>query len=221
MQETTTQELRRVGRFKVDGAFAAPGQAPHGLAWSGEYLWISDDEEHCIFKVDASSGQVLLKIPFDGDVAGTCWDGSHIWQVDNRTRTCSRIDPESGQIDVALQVDPGEGTLAGVCHDGEDLWLAVTGAGQLRRIRTADGAIVKIHPVETNIVGVGYDGRRIWYTETDSNKIRLLDPATGTELMSYELEGKPSGVAFQGRNNFWYCDTETKQILKFVLVPRS
>ena len=216
MTEQATME-----RFRVEQEIPSPGGAPEGLAYDGRHLWVSDPAESRIYKIDPETSQVVLTIPFDGDVAGTAWDGSHLWQVDNRSKTVSQIDPESGSIVVALACDPGPGRLAGLCFDGEDLWLAVTGTEQLRRIRAKDGAIVKVHAVKKDIGGVGYDRRRIWYSETASDVVRLMDPATGTELMSYHLTGRPTGIAFVERRTFWFGEAEGKRLMKVTLLPRS
>lgn len=200
-----------MARFRVTASLPSPGPSPLGLAFDGQNLWVSDRSEQRIYKLNPDNGQILLAIPFDGDVAGTAWDGKHLWQADNRTKTVSQIDPETGSIALALACDTGSGVLGGLCHDGTDLWLAVTGMGQLRRVRTTDGAIIKTHPARKNICGLGFDGRRLWYSDVDLARIRKVDPATGTELMSYELQGAPTGLAFV-KDGFFYCDAAQKKI---------
>jgi sugar lactone lactonase YvrE len=209
-----------MARFKVAASLPSPGPAPHGLAYDGESLWVSDRSEQRIYKLNPDSGQILLAIPFDGDVAGTAWDGKHLWQADNRTKTISQIDTETGSIHMALSCDTGSGVLGGICHDGQDLWVAVTGMGQLRRVRPADGAIIKTHPARKNICGVGFDGRRIWYSDVDMPRLRKVDPATGTELMSYEFQGMPTGIAFV-RDSMFYCDAAAKKLHKMQVVARA
>lgn len=209
-----------MARFKPLSTINSPGPAPLGLAFDGENLWVSDRSEHRIYKVNPESGQIVLAIPFDGDVAGTAWDGKHLWQADNRTKTVSQIDPETGNIALSVACDTGSGVLGGLCHDGTDLWLCVTGMGQLRRVRTSDGAIIKTHPARKNICGVGFDGRRIWYSDVDMPRLRKVDPATGTELMSYEFAGAPTGLAFS-RDILFYCDAAAKKIHKVQVILRG
>ena len=218
--EETASKVVTSERFRVERTLEIPASDPKGLAWDGNHLWVSDGAANKIHKLDVETGQPVLTIPFDGEIAGTAWDGSHLWQVDNRTKTVSQIDPENGSIAMALACDPGEGVLGGLCFDGNDLWLAVTGAGQLRRIRTKDGAIVKIHPAPTNIVGIGYDRRRMWYTEHDDHKVRLLDPATGTELMSYSITEAPVGIAFIAHDRFWYAQKGSNTLTQYVYTVR-
>lgn len=209
-------------RFRLHASIDTPGPSPHGLAFDGENLWLSDASERRIYKINPENGQVLVTIPFDGDVAGCAWDGSHLWQADNRTRTISQIDPETGTVGMSVACDTQTGVLGGLCFAEGDLWLAVTGVGQLRRIRAADGVILKAHPVAKNILGLGFDGRRIWYTDVDTNRVRLVDPPTGTELMSYELDGTPTGLAFTGEGGqFWYADVATKKLHLASLIKRS
>lgn len=207
----TTENELVLERFTVHATIDCPGKNPHGLAFDGEHLWASDTGDNRVSKINPDTGQVLLTIPFDGDVAGTAWDGEALWQADNRTKTLSRINPETGEISLVVECDTEGGVLGGLCFDGTDLWLIITGAGQLRRIRTSDGAILKVHAIRNNGLGLGFDGRRIWYSDIDDGRVRKVDPATGTELMSYGLTSAPSGLAF-ANDRLYFSDSATGKI---------
>lgn len=74
---------------------------PFGIAWDGIALWVSDQEEQRIYRINPSDGSLLNFFNSPGtDPKGLAWDGQFLWHVDQATQTIYKI--ESGVIPIGI-----------------------------------------------------------------------------------------------------------------------
>ncbi|MFV1872539.1 MAG: immunoglobulin-like domain-containing protein [Oleiphilus sp.] len=70
---------------------------PFGIAWDGQHLWVSDQSDLMIYRIDPVDGTPLSAFPSPGtDPKGLTWDGEFLWHVDQATQTIYKL--ESGVI---------------------------------------------------------------------------------------------------------------------------
>lgn len=66
---------------------------PFGIAWDGQALWVSDQSELMIYRVNPVDGSILSSFPSPGpDPKGLTWDGEFLWHADQSTQTIYKID---------------------------------------------------------------------------------------------------------------------------------
>lgn len=174
-------------------------------------MWVSDAADRKVLRVDPKDGHVLFSLAFEGELGGVAWDGKHVWQAERSSRTLSQVDSETGEIHKAIRVEHPMGDLSGLCHDGESLWVALTGMGQIRRMKVADGGYMKAYPTRPSVTGVAVVGKHLFYAEMDEGKVHKLDIPTGSLLVSYDVGGKPTGLCHDGKN-FWLADDDKKTV---------
>ncbi len=69
----------------VPPSIPTPHPQPWGLAWDGEYIWVTDDgqdtpDDGYIFKLDPTTGTVLDSFEAPGTKPrGAAWDGQYLW----------------------------------------------------------------------------------------------------------------------------------------------
>ena len=190
---------------KIVSVIKAPGPNPQGMAWDGECLWVSDRANHHIYRLNAKTGDQLVALAFEGELAGVAWDGAHVWVADRSTRTISQIDPESGAMPLSLHVDQSTGDLSGLHFDKECLWYGLARMGQLRRVRPTDGRFSKALPAKADVGGLALVGRAIWYTEPEAGMVHKIDANNGAMLVSYKVGGQPTTLCHDGEC-FWIAD---------------
>lgn len=71
----------------VLSSFLFPGEAPHGLAWDGQYLWAIDNPNAMLYQLDTGgnvidSGSILY---LGNDPEGLAWDGQYFWITENQS----------------------------------------------------------------------------------------------------------------------------------------
>ena len=72
---------------------------PFGITWDGQALWVTDQQEDKIYRVDPEDGTILAEFPAPAssdNLKGITWDGEFLWTVDNALQTIFKI--ESGVI---------------------------------------------------------------------------------------------------------------------------
>ena len=75
----------------VENQWPVVGNRPHGIAWEGRYLWVTDSNLNAFHKHDPETGKVLEKIQLaDNDPLPhgmTIWDG-YMWYCDDVGIVC-------------------------------------------------------------------------------------------------------------------------------------
>lgn len=97
-----------------------PFHHPWGLTWDGEFIWMSDDFERKIFKME-ENGNIMKSFYYPNmDIHGLAWDGRNIWFVDWVSKYIYKINVNSGKI---LQKIPAPSkNPAGLCYYNGFLW---------------------------------------------------------------------------------------------------
>jgi len=169
--------------YDIIRSFPSPGPSPVGLAWDGEYLWVSDDSTDTIYKVSSLDGSVVSSFDSPGsDPKDLAWDGTNLWAVEGTEVTMYKLNPASGDTLTSIHLDiynPGGDwtiTLYGLAWDGSHLFYSY--------IITKDGSI------------------------SFSNKIQRINPQT-KEIDEYDLFATARGLAYDG-NSLWYSSLRSE-----------
>lgn len=94
---------------------------PHGLAWDGTNLWLADDLNGLISRLDGNDLSVVESFPAPGTtVRGLTWDGSAFWTVDAAEDQVYRFD-SAGNVLGTYSIPAGD--QEGITYDGEHLWV--------------------------------------------------------------------------------------------------
>ena len=105
----------------------ATGDGPEGVACGGTNIWITNNGDNTVSKIDPDDGVELAQYATGGSPHGVAFDGTHIW-ITNTGLT-------SG-ADVVSKIDPANGTTVhhytgdyplGVAFDGTSIWITNKG----------------------------------------------------------------------------------------------
>lgn len=97
-----------------DPRINASSAHPFGITWDGKALWVSDQEEDKIYRVNPDNGDILNVFDSPGsNPKGLAWDGDSLWHVDQRDNLIYKLD--SGVIPVGVMgcVEKNGRTLRG------------------------------------------------------------------------------------------------------------
>ncbi len=76
---------------------AVTNARPFGIAWDGQALWVTDQQDLMVYRVDPTDGSILNQFIAPGsDPKGLAWDGELLWHVDQANQTVYQV--ESGVI---------------------------------------------------------------------------------------------------------------------------
>ena len=107
--------------------FMAPGPKPNGLQAAGDGLWIIDQGDEHIYKVDWKTGDTLVDAPTEAKTpSGITLGDELVWIASTGSNEIIAVDPVTGNT-VQKYQSPGAGVNATHEHRGPDEKKPVTG----------------------------------------------------------------------------------------------
>jgi DNA-binding beta-propeller fold protein YncE len=151
----------------VISSFASPTSNTMGLAWNGEYLWISGQFSESIYKV-TTLGAVIDSIPNPGD-RGLAWDGEYLWAATTVDDRLYKINVETGEVVDSLDTPCSGNYPNGLTYDGELLWVSSFSELDLCGVNTNTGGKVdSISLPNIDGRGVAWTGTNFWWADQDN-----------------------------------------------------
>ncbi|MFC1481211.1 T9SS type A sorting domain-containing protein [Candidatus Neomarinimicrobiota bacterium] len=183
-----------------------PVDLPSGVAWDGEYLWVSGQGSPYIFKLD-TAGAVVDTIAAPGENhKGLAWDGSYLWHATDYQDKIFKIDPLEGTT-VDSFISPCGGICpSGLAFDGEHLWVSSYLATTICQLDTINGNILKTIPAPSNLArGITWDGMTLWFADHGDKALYQINPVDGMVIRSAAYDQSNPDIAFDGAG-LWVSD---------------
>lgn len=185
------------------------GYFAYGLAFDGTYLWVGDDYDGMIYKMDTLGNVVGSFMGIPGSNHGLAWDGSGLWCAGGYSSNhIIKFDSSGTRID---SVAENWQYIGGLGYDGSHLLVTVYYPNTVNNVYFLDpvtGQVVDTVPSPgTQPQGVTFDGQYIWVVMDDNDgdpeRVWKIDPLTGDTLMSFPVPTtSPRGLAWGG-NCLW------------------
>ena len=151
---------------------------PRGLALAGSSLWVIDGASRSLLRVDASSAQVVARVPVG--VAGwyVAAGPDAVWVSDYGTDTVVRVDPRTNQVAATIGGLPHGPT--GLAEAGGAVWVACSRADQVARIDPATNQVTAAIPVGHEPVGIAAGFQSVWVHDENEERagtVTRVDPS--------------------------------------------
>jgi len=101
---------------------------PTGLAFDGACLWVSDIYYSRIFRINATTGEVLSNMT-KASVTGMDWDSGYLWLSVAESIEVQKVDPVTGGT-VETYYSPSS-SPSGIAWGGGHLWIGDVGNGKV------------------------------------------------------------------------------------------
>ena len=166
--------------------FMAPGPKPNGLQAAGDGLWIIDQGDEHIYKVDWKTGATLVDAPPEAKTPSGITLGDELdWIASTGSNEIIAVDPVTGNT-VQKYQSPGAGVNATHEHRGPDEKKPVTGDHGLER---KDG--------------------HIYIASPPSQFIHVVDVSTWKEVHRFKAPSfRVHGIAWaEEEGHMWVADT--------------
>ncbi|MCL0100053.1 hypothetical protein M1O55_04220 [Dehalococcoidia bacterium] len=138
-----TQSTGSILKFSVDRTtnFSlvseySVGSGPHGIAYDGDKLWVTDSVLNQITTVNPDDGTVLSSYPVGTRPTEVIYDGEHVWVLNTGADSISKVDASDGEIIGTYSTGNEPINLR---SDGSVIWVVHKGDGTAWRIRARDG----------------------------------------------------------------------------------
>ena len=219
---------------EVEKRFRSPGSQPNGLQAAPDGLWIIDQADLKVYRVDYETGEVLFEAQTDTEHSSgiTLGDGA-LWVSSTFELQIAKLNIETGET-IEKYDSPGSGKTpwAAIRINGR-----VTGAHGLEwrdgKLYVASPPTQMVHVVNVDPweevhqfrtpglrnhgLAWSKDGR-LWVADTSSGTVSLLDPADGRvwKVIRVEAPDEVHGLTIH-EGVLWYCDATTRDIGRLVV----
>ncbi len=182
------------------------GTSPSSVVSDGSYIWVADQVDSTLRKINLTTGRVSLAT---GDLGGrtaghVLFDGSAIWVAIHGPDLVKKIRPQDGAVLCSVNSGPGPFVLA---SDGFYVWVGNTGRGardSITRIRTADCLLVSNFESDDGPTFGTFNNGFLWVSNSDSRTVTKLS-SDGSTRVTVRLQGLPRGIA--STNDFIWVAT--------------
>lgn len=218
---------------QVEKRFQSPGPQPNGLQAAPDGLWIIDQVNLKVYRVDWETGDVLFEAQTDTEhSSGITLGGGFMWVASTFELQIAKLDFDTGKTVEKLD-SPGSGVVAWVPQVPE---ARVTGAhglewrdgkvyvavppSQMVHVMNAE-TWTEVHQFRTPGLrnhGLAWEGDNLWVADTSAGTVSLLDPTDGRVLKVIRVEApvEVHGLTIH-EGVLWYCDAATKDIGRLIV----
>ena len=216
---------------KIQELFQTPGPHPNGLQADSDGLWVIDQADNYVYKLNYNDGSIIVNMKTDADRASgiTLGDG-FIWIASTYNCKILRLDLNTGKT-LAEYETPGAGVVDGLRNDPNavktgahglewvdgKLWMAIPPSQTLCQIDPSTWKVLKSFPTPGNRPhGLAWDNGYFWLADTNMKEIHKIDPSNGKVMDAiHEVEPSPHGMTLcQG--TLWCCDADTRMVYKLI-----
>ena len=211
---------------KVTDRWICPSPQPNGLQAADDGLWLIDQHDNHLYKLDYADGSILARVPTESDHSsgvtqggGFVWVastfGSRIYKLKSDGTTVAHYDtPGKG---VVAFVDPTDALVTGAHGlqwlDERHMWMAVPPAQKLFLVdpRTMD-AHRSIPTPGHRPHGVFVAQGHLWCSDVGMRQIHKLDPATGEIRAAIDVPDPEVHGMTLHQGHIWFCCAATRRV---------
>ncbi len=218
---------------QVEKRFKSPGPQPNGLQAAPDGLWIIDQVDLKIYKVDWETGDVLFEAQTDTEhSSGITLGGGYVWIASTFELQIAKLDMETGKT-IAKYDSPGVGVAS--WREGME-GASETGAHGLEwrdgKIYIASPPSQFVHVVDTETWteenafrtpglrnhGLAWQDDKLWVADTSAGTVNLLGTADGRvyDVIRVEAPDEVHGMTMHD-GVLWYCDAHNCDIGRLIV----
>ena len=214
----------------IISSFPTPGPSPQGLAWDGEFLYLSDDSTDTIYKIHPNDGHVIIAFPSPGpEPRGLTSDTTHIWSLDDSLRCIYQLNKETGAIIDSLSfptevnyLPTAEFPFHGLTWDGQYLWISFMAgwSSTVIQVNPDNGEVMNSFFCDAE--GMAFDGTFLWNVDSQNGHYKGFvikrELITGKEIAWFRTTGYyPTGLTFDGLQ-LWLSDCGSDSIYQIQVI---
>jgi YVTN family beta-propeller protein len=146
------------------------GRSPGALAAGTGSLWVADELEGMLVRIDPKQRRALARIKVGRMPTAVAIAGGAVWVANTGDGTVSRIDPATNRVTKTIWVGVAPRALAA---DADAVWILSTGSGVISRIDSSTGKAAIVRRGLGDPLALAVDGRDAWITTNDGELLRM------------------------------------------------
>jgi DNA-binding beta-propeller fold protein YncE len=192
------------------------GSDAGSLAFGFGSLWVRDQTDGTVSRVDPQTNNVVATIRVPFGVGGIAAGEGAVWTSNFEENSVSRIEPASNKITATVDLGP-DGAPAGVATTPGAVWVAGHHSGLLYRIDPQTNAVVAsvaVGPAGSGgPAGVEVSAGAVWVVVHNASSVVKVDPATNAVVATMHLACVDGEGAADDDTDLWipsgFCGSGT------------
>jgi YVTN family beta-propeller protein len=144
------------------------GNTPHDLAWDGTNMWVANQGDNTIMRIDIDTLEVVSTIPVGKSPDNLLWDGKHLWVSNAEDGNLLMVDPETSKIMDTITIGDLPSKMV---WDGTMVWVISRGDNRILSIDPETGSILSSILVEPTPKWLNWDGKDLWVLSMNSESL--------------------------------------------------
>ena len=182
-----------------------------GLAWDGQYLWLSQALSEVLHQVARDGNMVGHLATSLSSPAGLTWDGDYLWAIDLYNQTVNQIDL-NGQVIKSFTVPTFGDIITGLGWDGTSLWVCGAFLNKIYQV-SPSGAVLKVFDGPgLSATDLEWDPNYLWVSDVVTDRIYKLKVSPVDQIVQARVEF-PGGhwpMAWKFADRKPSCDTSVE-----------
>lgn len=193
------------------------GTDPGGVAWGGGSLWVANQGDGSVLRIDPETSTVVAHFDVGNSPAAILATATDVWVANAADATVSRINLASNRVvQAAIGVGARPEALA-AAPDG--VWVANGGDNTVQLIDGRTGHAGRPVDVGDGPDGLLRDGTTLWVANGREGTVSRLDASTGEKVASpVQVGAGPRGLARVG-DEIWVADQLSQSVSR--IDPRA
>ena len=157
------------------------GNAPGDVAVDGNYVWVSDEVDGTVTRVDPDANQATGSVQVGDETRSVATGGGAVWALSSGDATLAKIDPESVRV-VGRPLEVGVRPTSVAFGEGK-VWVTDNAASTLSSVDPGPagqgpGPISETADVAASPRGVAVGLGAIWVASGAEDLVQRFDPIT-------------------------------------------
>ncbi len=156
------------------------GREPFRLAIGEGAIWVTDQRDAAVYRIDPQSNEVIATITLPGAPKGLAVGAGAIW-VANQVGL-ARIDTQTNQVITTIEVGRGLNVAVGA----GSAWVTST-SGIVSRIDPETNQVIASIMIEGVPSGIAFGKDAVWVANKESTVVSRIDPQTNQVVESIDV----------------------------------
>ena len=189
------------GRARFEASVSVHGQP--SLIAIGDSLWIIDNANHSLSRVDSMTGDLLNSSPVDGTPTGIALGGGSVWVSSGPIGSVQRFDARTGDKERSITVPYG---VSGMSFGEGSLWVADPLHDKVQRIDPVTNSIIAAISVGREPEAVAAETNGVWALNALDSSLSRIDPSTNKASLPIALHTTAAALAVNA-DDVWLAST--------------
>ena len=187
------------------------GTLPIGIAFGGEYIWVTNYLGESVSIIDRYNNTVLPPVKVGLKPYGIAFDGRYMWVTNSGSEDLSKIDIIDKK-EVLPRPLSGIKNPMDIVYDGKYIWVT-TQNETISKIDITTNKLVWGTTIDGGVQGIAFDGKYIWVANPKNSSVIKIDISNNAIGKGIDVGKSPYGIAFDSMN-IWVANLEGHTVSK-------